>query len=189
MDLDSILLISIKNLPQCLNIIGSVRSSSKIWQVELNLIPAFIESHRHSANKRFDSGCALIVGCAESAPHILVVEHLHLKCEILLQVFYNHNKEGELDSKGLIGICRASDEVSCHVSSHDFDYGALNIWIGEPFNMSISNKFLPNLQWLASIQSYRQELLTLCCKGLRETLIGTYSWTFLILIYSSIIYV
>jgi len=37
-------------------IVGTICSSSEIGQVELNLVPTFIESHGHGTNKRFDSG-------------------------------------------------------------------------------------------------------------------------------------
>ena len=38
------------------NIVGTVSSSSEIGQVELNLVPALIESHGHCANERLYSG-------------------------------------------------------------------------------------------------------------------------------------
>lgn len=40
----------------------------------------------------------LIVGCPEPPPDILVIKHLHLKAEILLQVLDDHHEEGQLDA-------------------------------------------------------------------------------------------
>ena len=39
-----------------LNVVGTISSSGEIGQVELNLIPSFIESHRHGTNEWLDSG-------------------------------------------------------------------------------------------------------------------------------------
>ena len=61
------------NLPQCLNVVGTVGTTSEIGQVELNLIPAFIESHRHGADEGLHTRCGLIVGGAEATAHVLVV--------------------------------------------------------------------------------------------------------------------
>ena len=60
MDLDS----------QGFNIVCTISSSGEIRQVELNLIPAFIQSHGHGTNKWLHSGSRLITkylagGCQE----------------------------------------------------------------------------------------------------------------------------
>ena len=49
-----------------LYVIGTVRSPGEIRQVELNLIPSFIESHGHGADEWLDSGGGLVVGGSES---------------------------------------------------------------------------------------------------------------------------
>jgi len=41
---------------QGLNIVGTIGSSSKITQIELDLIPAVIKTHGHRADERFHSG-------------------------------------------------------------------------------------------------------------------------------------
>lgn len=76
---------------KCLNVIGCIRSSCEIRQVELNLVPAFIESHGHGTDKWLDSGRWLIIRSSESSTHILVIEHLHFEGVILLQVLNDHN--------------------------------------------------------------------------------------------------
>ena len=45
------------NLPEGLNVVGTVSSSGEIGQVELDLIPAFIETHGHSADEGLDTRC------------------------------------------------------------------------------------------------------------------------------------
>ena len=51
MDLDS----------ECLDVAGSVGSASEVGEVELDLVPALVQPHRHRANKRFHSGRALTI--------------------------------------------------------------------------------------------------------------------------------
>ena len=42
---------------QRLYVVASICSSREITQIELNLIPTLIQTHRHSADERLDSGC------------------------------------------------------------------------------------------------------------------------------------
>ena len=58
---------------QCLNVVASVGPTSKVRQVELNLVPSLVQPHGHSADKGLDSGGRLVVGCPEPPPYILVV--------------------------------------------------------------------------------------------------------------------
>ena len=83
---------------QSLYIIGTVGSSSEIRQIELNLIPAFIESHGHGADEWLDSGGRLIVGGSESSSDTLIIENLNFEGEVLLQVLNDHNQERKLNS-------------------------------------------------------------------------------------------
>ena len=69
-----------------LDIVSTVGSSGEIGQVELDLVPALIESHWHGANERFYAGCALIVGSSKSAAHVLVVKNLHFEGEVFLEL-------------------------------------------------------------------------------------------------------
>ena len=73
-------------LPKSLNVVGTVGSSGEIRQVELNLVPALIESHGHSADERLDTGGGLVVGGTESSTDVLVIEDLDLEGEVLLQL-------------------------------------------------------------------------------------------------------
>ena len=76
---------------QSLNIISSICSSCKITQVELNLIPAFIKSHRHGTDEGFHSGSRLVVGGSESSSDVFIVKHLYFESEVLLKVFNDHD--------------------------------------------------------------------------------------------------
>ncbi len=41
--------------PQCLYVVGAVGAASEVGKVELDLIPAFVQSHGHGANERLDA--------------------------------------------------------------------------------------------------------------------------------------
>ena len=49
MDLDS----------EGLDVAGAVGSAREVREVELNLVPALVQPHRHCANERFYTSCAL----------------------------------------------------------------------------------------------------------------------------------
>jgi len=136
---------------QGLNVVSTVGSSREIRQVKLNLIPSLIKSHGHGADERLDTSCALVVRCSESSAHALVVKDLHFEGEVFLQVLDDHDQEGELDGKGLLGIDWACDVVSRNVGSHDLENGRLNIRISYSLDVSVSNVLVPDLKWLGSI--------------------------------------
>lgn len=94
-----------------LYVVGTVGSSGEIRQVELNLIPALIESHGHCADEWLHSGGALVVRGSESTSNALVIEYLHLEGEVLLQVLDNHDQERKLDGKGLLWVKWGVDVV------------------------------------------------------------------------------
>jgi len=75
---------ALSDLPEGLNVVGAVGSSGEVGQVELNLVPALIESHWHRADEGFDARRRLVVGGAESSAHVLVIQNLHLEREVLL---------------------------------------------------------------------------------------------------------
>merc|ERR1712070_761837 len=94
-----------------LDIVRAIRTPGEIGQVKLNLVPALIESHRHSTDERLDSSGGLVVGCTEPAADILVVEHLDLEGEVLLQILDDHHKERQLDPQSLLRVRRSCDVV------------------------------------------------------------------------------
>ena len=73
------------------NVIGTVRTSSEITQIELDLIPTFIKSHWHSTNEWFDSCGGLVITGSEPSANVLVIQDLNLESEILLQILDDHH--------------------------------------------------------------------------------------------------
>ena len=136
---------------QSLYVIGTIGSASEIRQVELNLVPALIKSHRHCANKRLHPCCWLIVRCSEPSSNTLIIEYLNFKREVLLQVFNDHNQEWKLDCKCLLWIKWSVDVVGWHIGSHDLKDRWLNIRIGYSLDVTISHTLVPNLQWFRTI--------------------------------------
>ena len=94
-----------------LYVVGTVSSPCEIRQVELNLIPALIQSHGHCANKRLYSGGRLIVRGSESSSYALVIKYLYLESEVFLQVLNDHDQERQLDGKCLLWVKRSVDVV------------------------------------------------------------------------------
>ena len=66
------------------DVVGTVGTTSEIRQVELDLVPALVESHGHGTDEGLYTGCALIVRCSEAASHILVIQYLYFEGEIFL---------------------------------------------------------------------------------------------------------
>ena len=98
---------------QSLNVVGTVRPSREIGQVELNLVPALVETHGHRTNERLHSRRGLVVGCSKPTADILIVKHLNLKAEVLLQVLDDHDQEWQLNSKRPV---RRQEKRQEHVS-------------------------------------------------------------------------
>ena len=65
---------------QCLNVGRAVRTADVVSKVELDLVPADVETHRNHAYERLDSGRRLVVAGSETPSDILVIEHLHSVC-------------------------------------------------------------------------------------------------------------
>ena len=69
---------------ESLDVVGAVRSAGEVGQVELDLVPAVVQSHRHRADEWLDARRALVVTRAEPTSHVLVVQHLHRHLLLLL---------------------------------------------------------------------------------------------------------
>merc|ERR1719336_976073 len=95
---------------QSLNVVGAVSSPREVRQVELNLVPPVVQTHRHRADEGFHPGCGLVVGSSESSSDILVVKDLYFESEVLLQVLNNHHKKRKLDPESFARVRRARDE-------------------------------------------------------------------------------
>lgn len=66
----------------------------------LDLVPALIEPHGHGADEGLDACAALVVGSAESPPHILVVQDLR------------HGDKGEKSRHATISIVCSAKGVA-----------------------------------------------------------------------------
>ena len=71
---------------QGLDVVAAVGSAGEIRQVELDLVPPFVQTHRHSADERFDSGSRLVVRGSESSSHVFIVQDLHFEGEIFFEL-------------------------------------------------------------------------------------------------------
>ena len=71
---------------QCLEVVRSVGSSREIRQIELNLIPALVQTHGHRTNERLDPSGRLVVTGPESSLNVLVVQYLYFEREIFFKL-------------------------------------------------------------------------------------------------------
>mmetsp|Transcript_1196 Transcript_1196/g.3488 ORF Transcript_1196/g.3488 Transcript_1196/m.3488 type:complete len:203 (+) Transcript_1196:229-837(+) len=136
--------------PQGLDVVRAVSAARKVGQVELYLVPALIQAHRHRADEGLHARGTLVVGGPETAAHLLVVEHGDLEREVLLQVLDDHHQERQLDSQGLAGVCRARDVGGAHVRTHDLEHARLNVCIREALDVAVAHLLVPDLQRLAA---------------------------------------
>jgi len=135
---------------QGLDVVGTVGTAREIGQVKLDLIPSLVQTHRHGTNERLHASGRLVVGRAEAAADVLVVQDLDLEGEVLLQVLDDHHQERELDTEGLLRVGRAGDEVGGHVGAHDLQDGGLNVVIGQSLDVTIADLLVPDLQRLGT---------------------------------------
>ena len=105
--------------PEGLHVVGPVSSPREVRQVELDLIPALVQAHRHRADERLHSGGGLIVARSEPSPHVFIIQDLDLEGEIFLHVLHDHDEVGQLYSQGLLRVSRAGDEGGADVGPHD----------------------------------------------------------------------
>lgn len=64
----------------------------------------------------------LIVGCPETPSDILVIQDLHLKAEVLLQVFDDHDQERQLDTQSLGRVSWTGDVGGANVAAHNLQH-------------------------------------------------------------------
>ena len=92
------------------DVVGPVGAAREIGEVELDLVPPLVELHGHGADEGLDARAGLWFvcgahdqyrfesvsdsmprsdlegGCAEAAADVLVVQHLHLEGEVLVEL-------------------------------------------------------------------------------------------------------
>ena len=71
---------------ECFYVVATVGSSCEVREVELYLIPAFVEPHRHGTDEGFDPGGGLVVGCSEASAYVFVIENLNFKGEVFFEL-------------------------------------------------------------------------------------------------------
>ena len=71
---------------QGLDIVGTVGTSREIREVELDLVPALVQTHGHGTDEGLHTGRRLIVRCAEPTSNVLIIQHLHLESEVFLKL-------------------------------------------------------------------------------------------------------
>ena len=84
-------------------------------------------------------GLHLVVGSPETAPHIFVVEHLHLKAEVLLHVLDDHDQEGQLDSQSFVWVSRAADVGGGDVCAGNLEDSGLYVRVCDSLDVTIVN--------------------------------------------------
>ena len=127
---------------------GAGRRGGAGWSVS-----DLIQPHGHRADERLDARCALVVGRAESPADVLVVEHLNLEREVLLEVLEDHHEKRELDPKGLVGVGGAGNEGRRNVSADDLQDGGLDVLVRDTLDVPITNLLVPNLQRFRAVCS------------------------------------
>ena len=88
----------------------------------------------------------LVVGRSEAPPDILVIQHLNLKAEVLLEVFNDHDQEGQLDTQRLGRVSWTRDVGCAHVAAHDFQNTGLDVTISDTLDMSVTYYNRLNIQ-------------------------------------------
>lgn len=127
-----------------------IGAACEVSQVELDLVPAFIQTHWHCTDKGLYPSCALEVARSEAPTYILVIQDLNFKCEVFLHVLDNHDEERKSDAQRLSRIGRARYESCADVCAQYFEHERLDIVVRDPFDVAISNLLIPDLKWFAS---------------------------------------
>lgn len=103
-----------------LNVVCAVSPAREVGQVELNLVPPFVQSHWHGANERLHSRRGLVIRCTESSAHVLIVEDLDFEREVLFEVLDDHDQEWQLYPQCLIWVHGTCDIVGADIGANDF---------------------------------------------------------------------
>ena len=69
-------------------------------------------------------------------------------------VLDDHDQEGELDGKGLLGVEGACDEVGAHVGAHDLEHGRGDVGVCDTLDVTVADVLVPNLKGLRSIHTW-----------------------------------
>lgn len=61
---------------QGLDVVGAVRTTREVGQVELDLVPAVVQPHGHGADEGLHPSRALVVAGPETPTDVLIIQHL-----------------------------------------------------------------------------------------------------------------
>mmetsp|Transcript_37020 Transcript_37020/g.93521 ORF Transcript_37020/g.93521 Transcript_37020/m.93521 type:complete len:253 (+) Transcript_37020:231-989(+) len=143
---------------QRLDVVRAVCPACKVGKVELNLVPALIQPHGHRANKGLHARGRLVVGGPEAAAHVLIIEHLDLESEVLLQVLDDHHQKRQLDTERLARVSRRHDVAGADVGTHDLQHTGLNVRVRNALDVAIFHGLVPDFKRpRADAVQYRQE--------------------------------
>lgn len=81
----------------------------------------------------------LIIRCPKATSDVLVIKHLHLEAEVLLEVLDDHDQEGQLDAQRLLRVCWASDEGCADIGGHDLQDGRLYVLVCDALDVPIAH--------------------------------------------------
>ena len=101
------------------------------------MIPAVVEPHGHGAYEGLDTRGALVVAGSEAASHILVVQHLHLECEVFFKILYDHDEEGQLDAQGFLRVSWTGDVCGAHIGAHNLQHKRLDVVVCYTLDVTI----------------------------------------------------
>lgn len=135
---------------QCFYITRPIGTACEVCQVELNLVPAFIQTHWHSTDEGLYPSCALEVARAEAPTNILVIQNLNFKCKILLHILHDHDEKRKSNAQSFPRVGGTRDESCADVRAQYFEHEGLDIVVRDPFDVSISNLLIPDLKWFAA---------------------------------------
>lgn len=90
----------------------------------------------------------------------------HFNCARLSGSTYvldDHDEEGKLDGKSLLGVHRAGDVVGADVGSHDLEDRGLNIGIRQSLDVAVANLLIPDLEGLGAKSCKQGQISLLLC--------------------------
>ena len=131
------------------DVVGAIGAAREVREVELDLVPALVEAHGHGTNEGLDASCGLVVGSTEAPCHALVVKHLDLKAEVLVEILNDHDEEGQLDAERLMGVIWRADVHCAHVGASHLEHTASDVAVCEAFDVAVPDLLVPELQGLA----------------------------------------
>lgn len=81
----------------------------------------------------------LVVARPEPPPNVFIIQNLNFETEILLQVFYQHDKEWQFDTKSFRGIPRTGDVSCADIRAHDLQHARTNVIVSNPLDVSVAH--------------------------------------------------